>query len=709
MGKRRAAKQVETKPTAGTVLSDNRQQHNEKLLAAWTQREIEMKLQCSADDAQMAAASVLSMSPKQLREWCTNLLSECEKRLDEDRRFYNVFMDKKEEFGLLNADAAPAAKKDDDLISETGSTSTSATASSFKGKRAKYNKQVDISKTKDGLEALLPVSQECNCEARKHKLLTNCQLCGKIVCEQEGWGRCYFCGAELRKDNKPISTKQQDETGTPHPHPPITNEKCFFQQNIKPKQQRESFFFLTPPNLLPPITTDEDYLQREREFLKAMQRRDVLIQFQDDREKRTTIVDDQEDYYSSNNPWLDRDERKKAESIEQREKDDRIARHKKGGSYVAHIDIFNKNVEMVTEKDMQIQRAELKRTDEELLKSSHENQPSSNTGSTFEQRQRDGTADDDDEASGNINVTHNAVYSDNIGTELEEIQEEDTEGNTITSLRVTKCPDIAKTMTYDTSAMLQVWIAEKLTTDYDISEYDAAKDASNLARMTNMSAVRMWAKTHLDAKGITNNFAEEYELASHHAQMSQVREERSESRPDASQKYANPSGTGRIQTDWDAEEEEDVPAQPKRKAWVTINSPIAAKLDRKLRLQGGATAMCMSMHQPWASLLVCGIKKHEGRTWNTEFRGRLFIHAASKQPTDDDIASIEGFYADRGHKTFPTHYPTSVLLGCVTVTDCLHYEEYKTKIPAKDQESSSEFVFVCHNPQMLVCPFESLL
>jgi hypothetical protein len=25
--------------------------------------------------------------------------------------------------------------------------------------------------------------------------------------------------------------------------------------------------------------------------------------------------------------------------------------------------------------------------------------------------------------------------------------------------------------------------------------------------------------------------------------------------------------------------------------------------------------MCLSMHQPWASLLVRGIKQHEGRTW----------------------------------------------------------------------------------------------
>ena len=37
--------------------------------------------------------------------------------------------------------------------------------------------------------------------------------------------------------------------------------------------------------------------------------------------------------------------------------------------------------------------------------------------------------------------------------------------------------------------------------------------------------------------------------------------------------------------------------------------------------------MCLTMHQPWASLLVYGIKRVEGRGWNTDFRGRLWIHA----------------------------------------------------------------------------------
>ncbi|KAJ4448144.1 hypothetical protein ANN_10157 [Periplaneta americana] len=53
---------------------------------------------------------------------------------------------------------------------------------------------------------------------------------------------------------------------------------------------------------------------------------------------------------------------------------------------------------------------------------------------------------------------------------------------------------------------------------------------------------------------------------------------------------------------------------------------------------------CLSMHQPWASLLVSGIKVHEGRTWYTSHRGRLWIAAASKVPTAQEIRETEHIY-----------------------------------------------------------------
>lgn len=53
---------------------------------------------------------------------------------------------------------------------------------------------------------------------------------------------------------------------------------------------------------------------------------------------------------------------------------------------------------------------------------------------------------------------------------------------------------------------------------------------------------------------------------------------------------------------------------------------------------------CMSMHQPWASLLVAGIKKHEGRPWYTAHRGRLWIASTAKPVDPEAVQQMEQFY-----------------------------------------------------------------
>lgn len=35
---------------------------------------------------------------------------------------------------------------------------------------------------------------KCDCEAKQHSLINNCLNCGRIVCNQEGAGPCFFCG-----------------------------------------------------------------------------------------------------------------------------------------------------------------------------------------------------------------------------------------------------------------------------------------------------------------------------------------------------------------------------------------------------------------------------------------------------------------------------------------------------------------------------------
>lgn len=120
------------------------------------------------------------------------------------------------------------------------------------------------------------------------------------------------------------------------------------------------------------------------------------------------------------------------------------------------------------------------------------------------------------------------------------------------------------------------------------------------------------------------------------------------------------------------------------------------------------------MHQPWASLLVYGLKRIEGRGWPTEHTGRLWIHSTSKQATSQEIEEMETFY---GHiheqegtnitPNVPQNYPTSVLIGCVDVVACYSaddMESWHTLPETLKQEIGSPYCFLCENPKRLVIP-----
>nr|DAD19879.1 TPA_asm: hypothetical protein HUJ06_021342 [Nelumbo nucifera] len=133
------------------------------------------------------------------------------------------------------------------------------------------------------------------------------------------------------------------------------------------------------------------------------------------------------------------------------------------------------------------------------------------------------------------------------------------------------------------------------------------------------------------------------------------------------------------------------------------------------RTQGNYRNPCLTMHQPWASLLVYGIKRIEGRSWPAPIRGRLWIHAASKVPEPDTIKAMEDFYREiyavNGitDLKFPEHYPVSRLLGCVDVVGCVKCEELVCweEVPEGVRlEGQTDFCWLCEKPQKLVIPFE---
>uniref|UniRef100_A0A8D8YRY8 Activating signal cointegrator 1 n=1 Tax=Cacopsylla melanoneura TaxID=428564 RepID=A0A8D8YRY8_9HEMI len=109
---------------------------------------------------------------------------------------------------------------------------------------------------------------------------------------------------------------------------------------------------------------------------------------------------------------------------------------------------------------------------------------------------------------------------------------------------------------------------------------------------------------------------------------------------------------------------------------------------------------CLSIHQPWATLLVKGIKKEEGRTWYTPHRGKLWIASTSKQCTPEDLKLAKSVY---GEENFPTKLPSGCLLGCVLLVDCLPQEEYRERCPQGVDDSP--YVFMCESPLELAIQF----
>jgi hypothetical protein len=76
----------------------------------------------------------------------------------------------------------------------------------------------------------------------------------------------------------------------------------------------------------------------------------------------------------------------------------------------------------------------------------------------------------------------------------------------------------------------------------------------------------------------------------------------------------------------------------------------------------------ITVWQPWAALLACGAKKYETRSWATNYRGPIAIHAA-KKPFNTDPYFDRELYHFADALGLPDIYSFDTLpLGCVIAT-----------------------------------------
>jgi hypothetical protein len=81
----------------------------------------------------------------------------------------------------------------------------------------------------------------------------------------------------------------------------------------------------------------------------------------------------------------------------------------------------------------------------------------------------------------------------------------------------------------------------------------------------------------------------------------------------------------------------------------------------------------LSIRQPWAALIVAGLKDIENRTWRTAHRGPLLIHASS---TPDRVSLAEigarvGIDAAELRRRLAVVVHRGGIVGVVHVVDCV--------------------------------------
>ena len=88
----------------------------------------------------------------------------------------------------------------------------------------------------------------------------------------------------------------------------------------------------------------------------------------------------------------------------------------------------------------------------------------------------------------------------------------------------------------------------------------------------------------------------------------------------------------------------------------------------------------ITIKQPWASLIAWGVKDVENRTWRTNFRGRVLIHAGAQWYQNKNKPSTillteeqRCLMPDRRHISamFYNDLPLSAIIGEVEIVDCV--------------------------------------
>jgi hypothetical protein len=82
----------------------------------------------------------------------------------------------------------------------------------------------------------------------------------------------------------------------------------------------------------------------------------------------------------------------------------------------------------------------------------------------------------------------------------------------------------------------------------------------------------------------------------------------------------------------------------------------------------------ISIMQPWAWLIVTGLKDVENRNWRTKFKGRVLVHAGlrvDREAMADLLAGRHPVTGERLEFAGPPQFDRGGIVGEVEISDCV--------------------------------------
>jgi len=118
---------------------------------------------------------------------------------------------------------------------------------------------------------------------------------------------------------------------------------------------------------------------------------------------------------------------------------------------------------------------------------------------------------------------------------------------------------------------------------------------------------------------------------------------------------------------------------------------------------------CISLWQPWATLMAIGAKRNETRSWETSHRGPLAIHAAKKWNRElSDVCGTEPFSSRLASVGMGAHdLPFGAIVCTVKLVDCIRITS--ANAPTGDERAfgnytPGRFMWITEELQLLPLP-----